>query len=292
MYPRAFDYVVPDSIEHAAALLASTEGARLLAGGMSLIPMMKLRVVSPSVVVDLDRLEGLETIADRGTHICIGPLARHRDVASCQLIGSHAAALGEAAGWTGDVQVRNRGTLCGSLAHADPSGDQPAAVLALGGTLIATSARGKRSIPVAEFFIDAFSTALSVDEVLEEVCVDKAGVGEGSAYERLGRKGGRGGFPVAGAAAWVKIIGGLVVGARVALTGVSYRPVLSSAVQAALVGSDGSPETVSGAAARVSDDLTILEDLHGSRDYKAQLARVLTARALRKAIDRATAAYP
>jgi len=286
VYPRTFDYVAPDDLGEACALLGKVPRAKVLAGGMSLIPMMKLRVLSPSTVVDIGRIPGLDQISETPVGFEVGALVRHRQIAASLLFADHAAALSEAAACTGDAQVRNRGTLCGSLAHADSSADQTAAVLALGGIMVVRSTRGVRTIAADEFFVDAFTTALADDEILSAVRLPRTTDGEGSAYRKLGRRGGSEGFAVAAAAAWVKVDRGVVVDARVALTGVSTRPVLAAGVSAALVGTDGSPGAVRAAVASGSG-VTLIADLFGSEDYKAHLAEVLATQALDAALDRA-----
>ena len=290
MYPRAFDYIAPTTLEQAIADIAAHPGAKVLAGGMSLIPMMKLRVLSPPTIVDLGKVNGLGSITEGGGRVEIGALARHYQLAGNQLLVQRAAALAEAAAWVGDVQVRNRGTLCGSLAHADPSADEPAALLALGGTMVAHSTRGTRSIPAAEFFVDAFTTALTEDEILTGASIPLGGPAEGSAYCKVGRRGGHDGFAVAGVAAWVKLEHGDIADARVSLTGVSTRPLVADGIRAALIGSGGGPDAVGKAAARAGEGVVFIADLYGSEDYKAHLAKYLTVQALESALQRARGA--
>jgi aerobic carbon-monoxide dehydrogenase medium subunit len=282
MYPRSFDYLAPSSLDD--ALTALGEGSKVMAGGMSLIPLMKMRLFSPATVVDIGKIPGLDAISDGGNHITLGPLVRHATTASDATVASHARALAEAASLTGDVQVRNRGTTCGSLAHSDVAADQPAAVIALGGTMVARSASGSREIPAADFFVDALTSALRPDEILVELRLPKSGPGEGSAYDKLGRRGGHSDYAVAGAAAWVKKSNGSVEEARVGLTGVGTKPTLLQAVGDALVGTDGSRSAIQAAAEHALEGVTVLEDLYGSEEYKGHLARVFVARALAKAI--------
>jgi carbon-monoxide dehydrogenase medium subunit len=282
MYPRQFDYVAPTSLDE--ALGAVGEGSKVMAGGMSLIPLMKMRLFSPAVVVDIGRIPGLDAVSDEGDHLSLGPLVRHATTASDALIATHAAALAQAAALTGDVQVRNRGTTCGSLAHSDVAADQPAAVIALGGTMIARSASGTREIQASEFCIDALTSALTPDEILVEIRLPKAGSGEASAYDKLGRRGGHSDYAVAGAAAWVKKSNGTIEDARVGLTGVGTKPSLAVAVAHALIGSDGSDTAIKAAADHALEDVTVLDDLYGSVEYKSHLAKVFVARALKKAL--------
>lgn len=282
MYPKQFDYVAPTSIEDAVKAL--TDNAKIMAGGMSLLPLMKMRLFSPTTVVDISRIPGLDAIEDRGDHIAIGAMVRHGQTAASELVMENAAALATAAALTGDVQVRNRGTTCGSLAHSDIAADQPAAAMACGGVVVAVGPDGTRSIPVADFAVDVLTSALESNEILTELHLPKAGPGEGSAYDKLGRRGGRSDYAVAGAAAWVKLADGAVQDARVALTGVGTKPSLAPGVAEALIGTDGSDDAIENAAQRATEGITLLEDLYGSEDYKAHLAKVYTSRALKQAI--------
>lgn len=284
MYPRSFEYVAPASLDEALSALKDNPGAKVMTGGMSLIPLMKLRLFSPPLVVDLGRIDGLGDIEDGGDAITIGALVRHAETAASDVVQSGAAALAQAASLTGDVQVRNRGTTCGALAHADVAADQTAAALALGATMVAKSAGGEREISADDFFVDALTSALQPDEILVEVRVPKTTGRAGSAYDKLGRRGGRSDYAVAGAAAVVSMDNGSVASARVALTGVGTKPSLASAVGDALVGTDGSADAVAAAAAHAADGVTVLEDLYGSVDYKTHLAKVYAARALNAAI--------
>ena len=278
MFPRKFDYVAAGSVDDAVAALADAEFAKVMAGGMSLIPMMKLRLLSPELVVDIGRIPGLDRVADEGGHYAIGALVRHAQTARSDL----PRALRDAASWTGDVQVRNRGTTCGAVAHADIAADQTAAVLALGATMVAQGRSGVREIPADEFFVDALTSALAPDEVLTEIRIPKRG--GASAYDKLGRRGGHTDYAVAGVAVWVKKDNGSVSDCRIALTGVSTKPTLAEGAAAALIGTDGSSQAVAEASARAADDITIIEDLYGSEEYKAHLARVFTRRALTQAL--------
>ena len=282
MYPRQFDYVAPSTLDE--ALGAVGEGSKVMAGGMSLIPLMKTRLFSPPVVVDIGRIPGLDAVSDSGDYISLPALVRHATTASDQLIATHAAALAKAASLTGDVQVRNRGTTCGSLAHSDVAADQPAAVIALGGTMIARSASGTREIQASEFCVDALTSALEPDEILVEIRLPKTGSGEASAYDKLGRRGGHSDYAVAGAAAWVRKGNGLVEDARIGLTGVGTKPSLAVGVGQALIGTDGSNDAVQAAAEHALEGVTVLEDLYGSVEYKTHLAKVFVARALRQAL--------
>lgn len=282
MYPRAFEYFAPTSLDEAVRELGNAEFAKVMAGGMSLIPLMKLRLLSPDLVVDIGRVSGLDELRDAGDHVAIGALVRHRDTARSEVVPT---ALRQAASWTGDVQVRNRGTTCGAVAHADVAADQPAAILALGATMVARGPGGTREIPSDEFFVDALTSALNPDEILTEIRIPKRG--GGSAYDKLGRRGGHTDYAVAGAAAWVALSDGSVTDARIALTGVGTRPELARAVMESIVGTDGSEAAVAAAAERAVEGINVIEDLYGSVDYKAHLAKVMVRRALSQAIAEA-----
>ena len=292
MIPRSFDYASPRTLDDAIDHLAEVPGARVLAGGMSLIPMMKLRVLSPSCVIDIARIEDLRQIEVGDGFVRIGANVRQVEVAGDVELARRATALAEAASWTGDPQVRNRGTLCGSIAHADPSADQPAAALALGATMHLESRRGRREVSAGEFFMDAFETAMDTDEILTSVTVPLTAAGEGSAYQKLGRRGGRAGFPIVASAAWVQVRDRLITDARVALTSVATRPVVAHDVTEALIGTDGSAGAISSAVAGITDGVKVIPDLHGSTEFKSHLARVLTERSLATAIARATESKP
>ena len=281
MYPRKFEYIAPATIDEAVSALAARPGAKVMAGGMSLLPLMKMRLLSPPAIVDIGRIAGLDRIEDRGDHLAIGALVRHADAASSPLVREQATALATAASLTGDAQVRNRGTTCGSLAHADVAADTPAAALALAATLVVQGPKGRRDIPAADCFVDTLTTSIQPDEILVELKVPKGG---SSAYDKLGRRGGHSDYAVAGAAAWVQRSNGTVESARVALTGVGTKPSLAVTVAEAITGSDGSTAAIEAAAEHATEGVTLLEDLYGSEDYKAHLAKVFVARALAAAL--------
>lgn len=278
MYPRSFDYVAPGSITEAVDALKGSSFGKVMAGGMSLLPLMKLRLVSPELVVDIGRIPDLDGISEDGDMITIGALVRHYQTAGSAGVPK---ALATAAAFTGDVQVRNRGTTVGSVVHGDLAADQPAAVLALGGVIVAQGPNGVREIPAGEFFVDTLTTAVEPDEIVTAIKVPTGGA---SAYDKLGRRGGHTDYAVAGAAAWVRKDNGSVAECRVALTGVSGRPTLAEATAEALVGTDGSEQAIADAAAKAADGIAVLEDLYGSEEYKAHLARVFAKRALTQAL--------
>ncbi len=282
MYSRSFEYVAPASLEEAFSALG--DDSKVMAGGMSLLPLMKMRLFSPGTVVDIGRITGLDSVEDGGDHISIGALVRHSTTASDPLVAANAAALAAAASLTGDVQVRNRGTTCGSLAHGDVAADQPAAAIACRTTMVAQSAAGTREIASESFFVDALTSDLRSDEILVAIKIPKAGPGEGSAYDKLGRRGGHSDYAVAGAAAWVKKSNGTIDDARVALTGVGTRAMLAEGVGQAIIGTDGSDAAIAAAAEHALEGVTVLEDLYGSVEYKSHLAKVYVTRALKSAL--------
>jgi len=286
MFPREFDYIAAGSIDEALAALSANPGAKVMAGGMSLLPLMKLRLFSPATVVDIGGIEGLGEITDAGDHLSIGALVRHHQTATDPLVAQHAMALAQAAAWTGDQQVRNQGTTCGAMAHADVAADQPAAAIALGATMVARSGSGEREIAASDFFVDALTSALNEDEILVEMRVPKSSNGASSAYDKLGRRGGHSDYAVAGVAAWVNSSDGTVTDARIGVTGIGTKPSLAGAAGAALIGTDGGDAAVDAAAAVVADGITVIEDLYGTVEYKTHLAQVFTKRVLTSALSR------
>ncbi len=277
MYPSTFDYVAPTSLAEALEALSTSDNAKVLSGGMSLIPLMKMRLVRPTTVIDISRIPGLDSVTDHGDHIDIGALVRHADTAANPLVIEHAAALAQAAAATADSQVRNQGTTCGSIAHADLAADQPAAVLALGATMVAESVRGTREIAAADFFVDTLTSALEPDEILTKIRLPKGGK---SVYRKLGRRGGSSDYPVAGVAVWADASNGAVADARIAVTGVGSKPYLAAASAAAIIGTDGSSDAIATASSHATDDVVVLEDLYATVDYRTHLAAVYVQRAL------------
>jgi carbon-monoxide dehydrogenase medium subunit len=277
MYPPNFDYIAPTSLDEALSALANSDNAKILSGGMSLIPLMKVRLVRPTTVIDISRIPGLDSIDDNGDHIEIGAMVRTGTTATSPVVAQHATALAEAASATADVQVRNQGTTCGSVAHADLAADQTAAVLALGATMVASSVRGTREIAAADFFVDTLTSALEPDEILTSIKIPKGGK---SVYRKLGRRGGNSDYPIAAAAVWVDAAGGNIGDARIAITGVGSKPYLASSSALEVVGTTGSPDAIAAAAALATDGVTVLEDLYGTVDYRTHLAQLYVKRAL------------
>jgi carbon-monoxide dehydrogenase medium subunit len=268
MIPAKFDYARAESVDEAIALLAEHgDDAKLLAGGHSLLPLMKLRLATPSVIVDVGRLRELSYIRDAGDHVAVGGLTRHHDVEHSALLQEHVPLLAHAAGHVGDPQVRHRGTLGGTLAHADPASDLPACILALRGTVVARGAGGEREIAADDFFEGFLESALAPDEVITEVRVPKA-TGAGFGFQKFNRR----------ALDWA-IVGVAAVGGDrpgVALVNMGSTPVRASAVEARLASGAAAEQ-----AAEVADEGTEPPtDLNASEEYRRHLARVLVRRAL------------
>lgn len=269
MIPASFDYVRADSVDAAlAALTEHGDEAKLLAGGHSLLPLMKLRLAAPSVLVDVGRLDDLRYINDAGDHIAIGALTRHRDLEISTMLAADAPLLAHAAGHVGDPQVRHRGTLGGSLAHADPASDLPAVILAMGGTLVATGPNGSREIAASDFFTGFLESALAPDELLTEIRVPKLDT-QGWSFQKFNRR----------AQDWA-IVGVATVRANgstgVALVNMGSTPLLASAVMDAVKSGANAVD----AAAFANEGTEAQSDINASSEYREHLARVLVRRSL------------
>ena len=278
MIPAQFDYVAPTSLADAIAALGEAgEDAKLLAGGQSLIPVLRLRLSYPTVLVDLGRLDELRGVRDDGDALVIGAMTRHSDVVEDPLVRQHAGLLAEATATVADPAVRHRGTFGGALAHADPAGDLAAVALALDAELVAEGPGGRRTIAARDFFLDYLETALSPDEILAEVRVPKLEGSWGYHYEKFNRVAQA--WAIVGVAAAVRTDGGAVAEARIGLTNMGSTPVRASSVEAALAGASD-PAAVKAAAQSAADGTSPPSDLGGQADYRQHLARVLTARAV------------
>jgi carbon-monoxide dehydrogenase medium subunit len=279
MIPSKFEYTRADSVSGAVSALAGGgEDAKVIAGGQSLIPLLRLRLAYPSVLVDVGALAGLRGVRDEGDSLWIGALTSHDEVMRDPLIREHCGLLAEAAGTVADPAVRHRGTLGGSIAHADPAGDLPAVVMALDAAMIASGPGGDRTIGAGEFFVDYLTTALAPDEILTGVRVPKLGPGWGYRYEKFHRTAQA--WAIVGVAALARRANGQVAEARIGLTNMGRVPVRAHAAEAAAAGADASRDALRSAAARADDGTQPPADLHGAPDYRRHLARVLTARAL------------
>ena len=278
MIPARFDYDVAESVDHAIELLAAGGGdTKVLAGGQSLIPALRLRIARPARLVDLGRLSDLAYVRDGGTHVAIGAMTRHAAVAADALLAEHCPIVSYAAGQIGDPPVRHCGTIGGTLSHGDPASDLPAVVLALGAELVARGTGGERVIPAADFFTGVFETALAPDEVLVEVRVPKLAASTGWAYLKANRRAQD--WATVGVAALVHRDDGTIAGASIGLVNMGPTPLRARAAEAALSGG----ASLADAAGAVTEGADPPSDLAGSSEYRAHLARVLTRRALEQA---------
>jgi aerobic carbon-monoxide dehydrogenase medium subunit len=287
MIPAPFEYHAAKSLDEALRLLERHgDEAKILAGGHSLLPLMKLRLASPRLLVDIGRLRGLSYIRLENEHVVIGGLTSHAEIESSDLLRGRCPLLPETAAEIGDVQVRNRGTIGGSLAHADPAADYPAAILALDAEMVATSSAGKRVIPAAEFFVDLLTTALRHGEILTEVRVPVLGPRTGTAYAKLHQP--ASGFAVVGAAARVTMgKGGKIETAALGITGLGAKAYRAVAVEKALRGKKPSPKLLADSVRQVAQGVDPLSDIHASTEYRREMAAVFARRALERAIARA-----
>lgn len=283
MIAQNFEYIAPTNLGDALRLLGDGE-AKALAGGMSLIPLMKLRLAMPEQLVDLGRIADLNYIRQDGNAIRIGATTTHYQVQSSALLRGSCPLLVETANHIGDIQVRNRGTIGGSVAHADPAADYPAALLALEARVVLVSAKSEREMPVADFFVDTFTTALEPGELIREVIVPMEDQSEGASYQKVLQV--ASGFALVGIAARMRQSGGMVTFARVGVTGLAGKPYRAINVEQALEGTPGSPADIQKAAALVADGVDANSDLHASAHYRKHLASVYTMRALAVASSR------
>jgi len=280
MIPQGFEYSAPQSLGEALALVASGE-RKILAGGMSLIPMMKLRLATPAEVVDLGRIAGLDAISEDGGFVRIGAMATHHAVETSAVVRARCPLLSETASHIGDVQVRNMGTLGGSIAHADPAADYPAALLALEARIHLVATHSDRTVEAGDFFLDAFTTALEAGEMVLVVRVPIEDAHEGYCYEKVAHP--ASGFAVVGVAVRVKREGGRIAMARIGVTGMGPHAFRARAAEK-LLEEGGSAEQ---AAALVGEGEEANSDLYASADYRRHLARIHTRRALAVALSRA-----
>ena len=285
MFPSKFDYHRPSSVQEAVQILSDNPDAKVLAGGHSLIPVMKLRLATPSALVDIGRIEALQGISRANGSLRIGACVTYNEIASSDVVQDAAPLLAEAAGQIGDRQVRYRGTIGGNLSHADPASDLPAAALALGATLHVAGPSGSRSVSASEFFVDLMMTALQADEILTGVEISAASAGTGSAYVKFEHP--ASGYALCGAAAVVtRGAGGSCTGASLCFNGVSATAVDAATVASNLVGSDLSDGAIESAVSNLSIP-DAAGDMFASAGYRQELAKAVGAQALRTARDRA-----
>jgi aerobic carbon-monoxide dehydrogenase medium subunit len=286
MYPATFDYSAAGSLEEALDLLARHgDEAKVLAGGQSLIPLLKLRFAAPAMLVDVNRIGGLDTLAEDGGSLRIGALVRHRACERSQLLRDRYPLLADVAGLVSDPIVRNLGTVCGSIAHADPQGDWGAALIAAGGDAVVRGPGGERTVPLSRFFLGPFTTVLEPTEIVTEVRVPDPGPRSGGAYLKLERK--VGDFATVAVGVQLSLDNGRVGRAGIALTGVGPTNVQAVEAERALAGAELDDETIRGAAELAAQAARPQSDVRGNAEYKRQVVRVFTERALRRAAERA-----
>jgi carbon-monoxide dehydrogenase medium subunit len=278
MIPAKFDYVAPTSVEDAlSALSQHGDDAKIIAGGQSLLPVLRMRLNAPEVVIDIGGIDSIRGVREDGDSLVIGALTTHAEMITNDLVNQHALLLSKAAAEVADSQVRHRGTFGGSCAHADPAGDMGSAALALDATFVIEGSAGTRSVPAAEFFVDLFETALGEDEILTEIRVPKK-TGWGAHYEKFVRVAHQ--WPIVAVAVTVNASGGTISEARVSLTNMGSTPVRAAATESALSGAAATEDGVRAAADRAADGTNPPSDLNGDADYRRHLATVLTRRAV------------
>jgi|tagenome__1003787_1003787.scaffolds.fasta_scaffold20979694_3 carbon-monoxide dehydrogenase medium subunit len=282
MIPAPFEYARPTTIDEALqAVAAGGEDVKILAGGQSLIPVMRLRLAAPETVVDLGGIAELRGVREEGDAIVIGAMTTHSDVLSDPLIAQYAPLIAQATETVADRQVRHRGTFGGALAHADPAGDLPAVALALDAEFVIVGPGGRRTVPASEFFVDYLTTALTDGELLVEVRIPKLGGSWGMHYEKFNRVAQA--WSIVAVAAAVRQENGHIAEARIGLTNMGPTPLRAGAAEAALAGVDATDEAIAAAAAHAAEGTSPSSDLNGQADYRQHLAQVLTRRAVRAA---------
>jgi carbon-monoxide dehydrogenase medium subunit len=286
MIPGAFDYLAPKSVEETVALLAQHgEDAKILAGGQSLIPAMRFRLASPMLLIDINNLAELEYVREENGHLAIGALAREVMLEESAVVARTFPLLADAARVIADPLVRNRATVGGNIAHADPANDHPAVMLAYGAQVVARGPNGTRVIPIDDFFVGMFETSLRPGELLTEIRIPTASANSGGAYVKNERK--VGDYAVSAVAVQLVMNGSAVSSARIALTNVNSVPMRAVNAEQALVGQTLTDEVLEAAGRAAAAECDPSADLRGSVEYKRDLTRVLTKRAIRKAAERA-----
>ena len=284
MIPAQFDYLAPTSVEEALAALAEHgDDAKIIAGGQSLLPVLRMRLNAPELVIDLGRIDSLRGIRDDGDALVIGAMTTHHDVRTSDLVREHAGVIARATDQLADEQIRHRGTFGGALAHADPAGDLGAPALALGAEFVIAGGGGTRTVAAGDFFVDLFETAIGEDEILTEVRIPKH-TGWGACYEKFVRV--KHQWPIVAVAATVRLDGDTIAEARVGLTNMGSTPVRATAVEDALTGVAANEDAVRPAAERAAEGTQPPSDLNGDSDYRRHLATVLTRRAVLAAAGR------
>jgi aerobic carbon-monoxide dehydrogenase medium subunit len=284
MFPAKFAYAAPQSLQEAVGLLEDPD-AKVLAGGHSLLPLMKLRLAQPKLLVDIGKIPGLSYIRVEGGQLAIGAMTTYREIQRSQEVQQQAPVLAEAAHEVGDPQVRARGTLAGALAHADPAGDMPAVVLALGGSVKAVGPGGERDVDLDSFFVDMLTTSLQEREIIREVRLNVQQRGQGAAYLKFDQPASH--YALTGVCAVVSLSGGSIAAARIGVTGVGPKAYRATSVEQALAGKPVDEDAVRAAVQSVVDGVDVLGDIHASPEYRGPLARVLARRAVLEAARRA-----
>jgi aerobic carbon-monoxide dehydrogenase medium subunit len=286
MFPASFGYVAAHSVDEALRLLDKHgDAGKLLAGGHSLIPAMKLRLMSPGTLIDLGTIPGLRGIRVDERSLVIGALTLHADVASSDLVREHLPGLADAASVIGDMQVRNRGTIGGSVAHADPAADFPVVLTALNASLVVQSSTGNRTIAVDEFFTDFYTTAMAANEILTEIRVPIPPSGSGTAYAKLPHP--ASGYVVVSAGTLITQSSGSCVSARLAIGGLGSGPIHAVATEIELKGKSLTPQVINAAAAKAAENTDPTEDSYASAEYKRHVATVYARKAIEAAVARA-----
>ena len=286
MIPASFDYARPKTVAEAVSLLGENPEAKILAGGHSLIPMMRFRMATPAMLIDINQLEDLSYIKEDGDWLEIGAMTRESELESSDVIQKNYPLLADTARVIADPLVRNLATVGGNIAHADPANDHPATMLAYSAEVTAAGPSGERTIPIDEFFVDAFTTALAHDEILTAIRIPRAVASSGGAYFKLERK--VGDYATAAVAVQVAMGGdGKVATAGIGLTNVGLTPIKAGAAEDVLTGGALDDDAIKKAAALASEAAEPIEDHRGSEEYKRHLVRTLTSRALKKARERA-----
>jgi carbon-monoxide dehydrogenase medium subunit len=289
MIPAQFEYVRPPNLDEALRILRDREGeAKLLSGGYSLLPLMKLRLAQPELLVDLRDVTGLDGITETDDHLVIGARATHRQVHDHPIVQDRYPALLDVTGGIGDPQVRNWGTIGGSIAHADPASDYPAALIAVRADVVCRSSSGERVVNARDFFVDTFATALEPSEVITEIRVPRRARGTGGAYTKLERK--VGDFATVGVAAFVRLADdGSIARAGIGVTGVADTPFAATDAEAVLAGQRPSEDVLRRAGQAAAGQSRPVADVRGPVDYKRAMTAEMTVRSLRKGIERALA---
>jgi carbon-monoxide dehydrogenase medium subunit len=289
MIPGQFDYVRPGNLDETLRILKDREGeAKILSGGYSLIPLIKLRLAQPALLVDLRDIDGMDRIVETDDELRIGARATHRQIHEHPIIRDHYPMPEEATALIGDPQVRNWGTIGGSVAHADPASDWPAILIAMDASIVCRSGSGERTIKARDFFLDTFTTAIEPTEVLTEIRIPRRPRGAGGSYNKLERK--VGDFATCGSAVFVRLADdGRIAGAGIGITGVAETPFAATDAEAILVGNAPSEELFRQAGAAAGAQSRPGGDVRGPVEYKRAMAAEMTVRSLRKAVERALA---